>query len=305
MKKVLLAVALLSACLSTLHAQKKSEDLDAKYGAELLKSGTQAPDFSLPDTDGQLVNLRHEYSDGYTVIDFWASWCGDCRREMPAVSKLSEQYFEDGVQFVGVSFDTDSAQWKKCVREKNKMIGKQVSELKKWKETQVSKDYHINWIPTLYLLNPDGTVNLGTVDVNKLSDRLSELKAAGKFEPYQLKMPEFPGGVPALMQFVKGHLRFPKTCEKLGAKARVVVSFVVERDGSVSDLAISNYTQIGSIKVKGPVTVDEIKEQETLCRTLFTQEALRVVRAMPCWKPGEKAGRKQRVKYNMPFKFAY
>src|SRR3712207_7585182 len=95
MRKLLIAMALLVGGM-TAGAQTTTEDLDAKYGTELLKPGTPAPDFTLRsflENDTAVFNFKRYNEDAYVVLDFWASWCGDCRRDMPAVAAMSQKYF--------------------------------------------------------------------------------------------------------------------------------------------------------------------------------------------------------------------
>ncbi len=143
-----------------------ADDPDTKYATELLKPGTPAPDFALATPDGKTVKLS-DYRGKYVVIDFWASWCPDCRKDAPEIVAMHHKYSGDNVAFIGVSFDTDKEAWVKALA-KLGIEYTQVSNLKKWKETEVSKAYHLNWIPTLYVIDPDGNVMLGTVVSSKV-----------------------------------------------------------------------------------------------------------------------------------------
>lgn len=97
----ILGIAML--CLS-LHAE--AADLDSLYAKSLLPVGTEAPMLNVSElSDYALANTKGHY----TVLDFWASWCGDCRRDLPEMKKLVKQYQGDSISFVGVSFDTDKA----------------------------------------------------------------------------------------------------------------------------------------------------------------------------------------------------
>ena len=156
-----------------------AQDADSKYAENLLKAGEAAPNFVLNGSDGASVSLE-AYRGSYVVLDFWASWCPDCRRDIPAVKEMYDTYYNKGVAFVSVSFDTDSAAWKKCLNDYG-MKWTQVSELKKWKETQVSKDFHIEWIPTMYLIDPEGKVVLGTVMTTKMKSVLERLDSQDRF----------------------------------------------------------------------------------------------------------------------------
>lgn len=153
--------------------QKADVDLDAKYATNLLEVGSPAPDLAIPSLGGGSVTLA-DYKGKYVVVDFWASWCPDCRRETPALQRLWQKYGEKGLQIAGISYDTNREAWQKYIAD-NKMEWWQYSELKKWKkETQSDRLYHINWIPTLYLIAPDGRVALATVMMDKVEAELAK-----------------------------------------------------------------------------------------------------------------------------------
>ena len=79
MKKIIL---LLSLVLMSMTVSAQSDSLDAKYGKNLLKAGSKAPDFKLLTADKKEICLS-DYSGSYVVLDFWASWCPDCRKDIP------------------------------------------------------------------------------------------------------------------------------------------------------------------------------------------------------------------------------
>lgn len=154
-------------------ATAMAQDADSKYATELLKPGSMAPDFTLNDPDGnshKLSSLR----GNYVVLDFWASWCSDCRKDMPEMKRLYDLYGKK-VRFVGISFDDKPENWKKYI-ESNHLEWLQVSELKKWKETNISGLYKIQWIPTMYILDREGKVVLSTVMIEKVAAKLKELE---------------------------------------------------------------------------------------------------------------------------------
>ena len=97
--------------------------------------------------DGKTVKLS-DMRGKYVVLDFWASWCPDCRKDLPAIAALHNTYAERGVEFIGVSFDDKKENLVKAISDFN-IAYTQVSELKKWKETQISAAYHIKWIPSM------------------------------------------------------------------------------------------------------------------------------------------------------------
>ena len=107
------------------------------------------------------------------MLDFWASWCPDCRKDVPMLKELYAKYGER-IKFVSVSFDDKKENWKNYV-EANGMDWLNVSELKKWKETQISQMYKIKWIPAMYLIDRQGKIILSTVMIEKMADKLKEL----------------------------------------------------------------------------------------------------------------------------------
>ncbi len=178
LRKMFFALALLASGL-TIAAQEATEDPDVKYAAELLKPETVAPDFKILNNDNAKDVSLSQFRGQFVVVEFWASWCPDCRKDIPEVKKLVENYGQKGVKFIGVSFDTDKAAWQSCI-EKNGMNWLHGSELKKWKNgTQIDKDYKVNWIPTYYLICPEGKVILGTVQHQKIAAKLANLEANG------------------------------------------------------------------------------------------------------------------------------
>ena len=166
-----LAAALLLGAVS-LRAQE-AKDLDPQYAKDLIKSG-QAPDFTLPGTDGKTYSLK-DFRGKTLIIDFWATWCPDCREEMPQLLALQKKLNgRKDIVMVGVSFDTDPAKLETYVKEQG--IGwLQLSDFKSKKESAISEAYHIQWIPTKYVIGPDGKVLLATVMQDKVDALVQKL----------------------------------------------------------------------------------------------------------------------------------
>ncbi|MBR4134873.1 MAG: alpha/beta fold hydrolase [Bacteroidales bacterium] len=154
--------------------QAQIPDLDEKYAAELLRPGALAPDFQLQTPEGKTLKFSDFAKGKYVVIDFWASWCPDCRKDAPEIIRLYNKFHDKGVEFLGVSFDTDKESWVKCI-EKLGIPYAQVSELKRMAQSDVAKAYGIRWIPSLYLIGPDGKVLVSTVLSYKIENTLYEL----------------------------------------------------------------------------------------------------------------------------------
>ena len=149
------------------------EDLDAKYATNLLKPGTYAPDINLQTIDGKQFSLK-SLRGKYVVLDFWASWCPDCRKDSPYIMSLYEKFAPKGVEFVGVSFDTKAEAWKNGV-EKLGIKYTQVSDMKHMRESAVAQTYCVKWIPTVYVVDPEGKVVLGTVMSDKVGAYLTSV----------------------------------------------------------------------------------------------------------------------------------
>ncbi len=176
MKKLMFMVLLMTA--TTAKAQFGPEpDFDAKYATELVKAGTVAPDFKMKTMDGKTFKLS-QLKGKTVVLDFWASWCPDCRKDAPEVVKMYKEYAPQGVEFVGVSMDTDVAAWRKAC-EQFGITYTQVSELKKFKETDIAKAYGVKWIPSMVVIDKDGKVALSTVLTYKVDKYLKELRPTG------------------------------------------------------------------------------------------------------------------------------
>jgi len=175
MKKISrLLLALLIMGATAAKAQSAEQDMDDKYATELVKAGTAAPDFKMKTPDGKTIQLS-KYAQGKTVVlDFWASWCPDCRKDAPEVVRLYEKYRQYGIEFIGISMDTDVEAWKKAIEEYG-IKYPQVSELKKFKETDIAKTYGVKWIPSMVVVGADGQVKLSTVLTYKVDKYLKEL----------------------------------------------------------------------------------------------------------------------------------
>ena len=155
-------------------------DFDSKYATELVKAGTHAPDFKMKTIDGKTFKLS-QLKGKTVVLDFWASWCPDCRKDAPEVVRMYKEYAPQGIEFVGVSMDTDVEAWRKAC-EQFGITYTQVSELKIFKETDIAKAYGVKWIPSMVVVDKEGKVALSTVLTYKVDKYLKELRPTG-FKP--------------------------------------------------------------------------------------------------------------------------
>ena len=146
-------------------------DGESEYGTGLLERGTPAPDFAI-NAGGHPDGLRlSSLRGGYVLIEFWASWCPDCRSVTVEVKDIYDTYSPEGLTLVGVSFDEDAEEWLEYV-DANGLAWMQHREEKPWRESAVAAEYNIRWIPTFYLIAPDGTVDFATVDIGELREAL-------------------------------------------------------------------------------------------------------------------------------------
>ena len=172
MKKILMNLALMAAVITlssvSLRAQTAvEEDPDLQYGTELLKPGTKAPDFKLNDINGKSVRLKN-FRKKNVVLVFWATWCPDCRAEVPLLKEMYAKSDPKKTVFVYVSFDRSFDQLCQYVKE-NDLPGVQLFDPAGKKESKVGADYHVKWIPSLYLIGPDGRIKCSTVVAEKVA----------------------------------------------------------------------------------------------------------------------------------------
>ena len=148
----------------------QEEALDERYATNLLKAGTLAPDFTLNDLKGNPVSFS-SFKGKKVVLVFWASWCPDCRAEVPGLKALYNKADKEEVAFVSVSFDR-SLEALKAFDKENDLPGIQLFDPAGKKESTVAAAYGVLWIPSLYLIDSQGNVVLGTVVLDKIEESL-------------------------------------------------------------------------------------------------------------------------------------
>jgi thiol-disulfide isomerase/thioredoxin len=131
----------------------------------MLAPGKPAPSFTLTGIDGNEYSLS-DFAGKLVYIDFWASWCGPCRAEIPYLLTLKEAYKDKPIAFVAISLDDDIDAWKKMVAEKE-LKGYQLHAAKAW-SSDVAKNYQIKGVPTFVLI--DGVGNIIEYNVARPSD---------------------------------------------------------------------------------------------------------------------------------------
>jgi len=134
--------------------------------------GQPAVDFTMNDPEGNPVTLSDLFGN-YLLVDFWASWCGPCRRENPHVVAAYQKYHEKGFDVLGVSFDKKRDAWLEAV-EKDQLIWTNVSDLKYW-GNEAGRLYGVRSIPSNVLLDPDGMIIAKNLKGEELTNKLKEV----------------------------------------------------------------------------------------------------------------------------------
>ena len=157
--------ALSPAAQQSYYGQKVKEEL---YPAG--KEGTVVPDFKVKDRTGKEVSLS-ELRQGkkYVLIDFWASWCNPCRKEIPNLKKLYAQYSGKGFEIVSISIDQKKADWEKALKEEGLTWPNFLDE------TGVAALYKVKFVPTMYLITADGVMVGENLRGEALATKLKEL----------------------------------------------------------------------------------------------------------------------------------
>ncbi len=133
----------------------KTTEKKSNVSSSSVEIGTMAPDFSAPNTDGKETSLKSALGK-LTLIDFWASWCGPCRKENPNVVALYKDFHAKGLNIIGVSLDEKADKWKEAIA-KDQLTWTQISNLKGW-EDPIAKRYFVDGIPATFLLDEKGII---------------------------------------------------------------------------------------------------------------------------------------------------
>lgn len=124
--------------------------------------GDEAPEISMNGIDGKKIKLS-SLRGNLVLIDFWASWCGPCRRENPNVVRAYQKYQKskfktaDGFDVFSVSLDSNAESWKKAIQQDRLSWSNHVSDLKGWKN-EAAAIYGVSSIPMSFLVDENGII---------------------------------------------------------------------------------------------------------------------------------------------------
>lgn len=163
----------------------KADRAEAKAQRERLAEGKVAPEFSYPTPDGKKNLGPQDFKGKILVLDFWASWCGPCRQEIPHLKEAYKAYHDKGIEFFSVSIDKDGAAWRKAMKEEN-MPWEQAQAPKAGKD--VMKLYQFSGIPYILVLDKEGKIVAKNLRGKALTDKLEEMLSGKKKQSIAMPM---------------------------------------------------------------------------------------------------------------------
>jgi thiol-disulfide isomerase/thioredoxin len=137
-----------------------------------LQVGKKAPDFVSQDPEGKSIRFS-ENLKGYTLVDFWASWCGPCRRENPNIVAAYKEYHDKGFNIIGISLDKKKENWVKGIQDDH-LDWLHVSDLLFW-NSAIAKLYGVRAIPANYLVDSKGIIVARNLHGDELQTTLKSL----------------------------------------------------------------------------------------------------------------------------------
>ncbi len=129
-----------------------------------LKVGEKAPDIELADTSGEKMKLSEIGKKSIVLVDFWASWCGPCRRANPELVAMYEEYSDKkfqgakkGFKIVSISLDAKADKWKYAIEKDGLVWPYHLSDLKAWRSKAVNT-FGVQFVPQCFLMDENGII---------------------------------------------------------------------------------------------------------------------------------------------------
>jgi peroxiredoxin len=164
----------LSSLDAPLHQMEEYQYMNGKL--ERMKAvaiGNQFTDFELATPEGGSLKVSDVHNGNVMLIDFWASWCGPCRRANPEVVAIYSEYKDKGFEILGVSLDKDAASWEKAI-EDDGLTWPQISDLKYW-NSEGAELYGVPAIPHTVLIDREGTIIAKNLHGEELKEAIESL----------------------------------------------------------------------------------------------------------------------------------
>jgi peroxiredoxin len=174
----MLDVEQLDAALARLDAPLKEME-EYKFMAEKLEKmkavaiGQKYTDFGLATPEGDILKVSDVHQGNVLLIDFWAAWCGPCRRANPELVEIYNEYHDQGFEILGVSLDRDSASWVKAIAD-DQLTWPQISDLQYWNSAGADL-YGVSSIPHAVLIVREGIITAKKLEGQALRDAIESL----------------------------------------------------------------------------------------------------------------------------------
>ncbi|MEZ5069826.1 MAG: TlpA disulfide reductase family protein [Bacteroidales bacterium] len=135
--------------------------------------GKKYTDFGLPTPEGDMLHVSDVHQGQVLMLDFWASWCGPCRRANPGVVEIYREYHSQGFEILGISLDRDSAQWLQAIAD-DQLEWKHISDLAYW-NSKGAELYGVSSIPHTVLIDREGTIVARNLEGDDLREAIKGL----------------------------------------------------------------------------------------------------------------------------------